>query len=96
MILTREHCIVDKQVKLICRNKEILTDGRSLKNILFITNDIKDGCLVHQNAIYVRPYHGNKYENTLAKLKVYILKHILECPDVRDVVKRDFLQLLKS
>jgi NLI interacting factor-like phosphatase len=69
----------------------LLLEGRQLKNILFVTNDIRDMTLVHQNAIYVRSYHGNKYENTLAKLKVYLLKHILDSNDVRDVVKRDFL-----
>jgi len=51
--------------------------------------------LVHQNAIIVRPYHGNKYENTLAKLKVYLLKHFIDCNDVRDIIRRDFLIHLK-
>lgn len=78
-------------MKVICRNKDIFLEGRSLKNILFISNDLKDGCLIHQNTIYVRPYHGNKYENTLAKLKVYLLKFIMESSDVREVVKKDFL-----
>lgn len=49
----------------------------------------------HQNSIVIRPYHGNKYENNLAKLKTYLLKHILECNNVREVVKRDFLNTLK-
>lgn len=34
-------------MRVICRNKELLLDGRSLKNILFITNDIRDMTLVH-------------------------------------------------
>lgn len=83
-------------MRLICRNKDIFLDGRSLKNILFVSNDLRDMTLVHQNSIFVRSYHGNKYENTLAKLKVYLLKHILESPDVREIVKRDFLIHTKS
>jgi len=71
----------------VCRNKDLLLEGRSLKNILFVVNDLKDMTLIHQNAIFVRSYYGNKYENTLAKLKVYLLKHILDASDVRDVVK---------
>lgn len=78
-------------MRLICRNKDLFLDGRSLKNILFIANDLRDVSLVHNNAIFVKSYLGNKYENTLAKLKVYLLKHILECNDVREIVKRDFL-----
>jgi len=95
-VLTKEHCIVDKPMRVICRNKDLFLEGRSLKNILFLANDIRDMTLVHQNAIFVRSYHGNKYENTLAKLKVYLLKYILECNDVRDVVKRDFLKHMKK
>ena len=45
--------------------------------------------------MYVRSYYGNKYESTLAKLKVYLMKHFLECPDIRDVVKRDFLSIVR-
>ena len=52
--------------------------------------------LIHQNSLFVRSYYGNKYENTLAKLKVYLLKHILDAVDVRDVVKRDFLIHMKQ
>lgn len=96
IILAREHCIIDKQMKVACRNKEIFLEGRSIKNILFIGTDLKDSMLVHLNAIIVRPYHGNKYENTLAKLKIYLLKYILECPDVREVIRRDFLYHLKA
>eukprot|EP00347_Sterkiella_histriomuscorum_P018386 403345697 len=95
-VLTKEQCIVDKPMRVICRNKDLLLEGRSIKNMLFITNDIRDMTLVHQNAIFVRSYHGNKYENTLAKLKIYLLKHILECGDVRDVIKRDFLSHTKQ
>lgn len=91
IILTKEHCIKDKQLRLICRNKDIFLEGRQLKNILFIANDLRDMTLIHQNSIFVRSYHGNKYENTLAKLKMYLLKHVLECNDVRDIVRRDFL-----
>ena len=67
-----------------------------MKNLVFIGFDLKDAMLVHQNAIIVRPYHGNKYENTLAKLKMYLLKYVLECGDVRDVIRRDFLAHLKT
>lgn len=91
IILTREHCINDKSVKVAIRNKDLLLEGRSIKNLLFIGTDLKDAMLVKDNAIIVRPYHGNKYENTLAKLKIYLLKYILECGDVRDIIKRDFL-----
>lgn len=47
IILTKEHCIINKAYRVICRNKELLLDGRSLKNILFIANEVKDTCLVH-------------------------------------------------
>ena len=80
----------------MCRNKEIFLDGRSLSNIIFIAANTKDICLIHQNAIVVRPYYGNKYENTLAKLKIYILKHLLDSRDVREVIKRDFINKLSK
>jgi hypothetical protein len=47
--------------------------------MLFIASDIKDICMNTANSIIVRPYHGNSYENNLAKLKAYLLKHVLEC-----------------
>ena len=71
-------------------------DGRSIKDIVFITSEVKDTLLIHQNTIIVRPYHGNKYENTLTKLKIYLLKYIADATDVRDVIKRDFLCHLKQ
>lgn len=74
--MTREHCIVDSKKGYVCRNKDLFLEGRSIKNMVFITTNIKDTLLVHKNAILVRPYHGNKYENSLAKLKIYLLKHI--------------------
>lgn len=95
IILTRDHCILDKQVKIAIRNKELLLEGRNTKHLIFLVNDLRDSLLIKENAIIVRPYHGNKYENTLAKLKMYLLKYILECNDVRDVIKRDFLSHLK-
>jgi hypothetical protein len=94
--LTREHCIVDKQVKVAIRNKDLLLEGRNIKNIIFIGTDLRDSMLVKENSIILRPYHGNKYENTLAKLKIYLLKYILDCPDVREVIRRDFLCHLKA
>jgi hypothetical protein len=71
-------------------------EGRSVKNLVFIGTDVKDSMLVKENTIIVRPYHGNKYENTLAKLKIYLLKHISESTDVREVIKRDFLSHVKQ
>lgn len=47
MILTREHCIVDKTYKVVCRNKELFLEGRQLKNVLFVASDAKDACLTH-------------------------------------------------
>lgn len=78
-ILTREQCVMDKQIKFAYRNREIFLENRSLKNVVFISSDLKDSLMVHQNMIISRPYHGNKYENTLTKLKIYLLKHILDC-----------------
>jgi len=44
--------------------------------------------------LVVRPYFGNKYENNLAKLKMYLLKHVLNAQDVRDLVRKDFLKIM--
>ena len=73
----------------------MLLEGRSIKDVVFITTEVKETLLIHQNSIIVRPYHGNKYENTLTKLKIYLLKHIVDASDVRDVIRRDFLSHLK-
>ena len=73
----------------------MLLEGRSIKDVVFITTEVKETLLIHQNSIIVRPYHGNKYENTLTKLKIYLLKHIVVASDVRDVIRRDFLSHLK-
>jgi hypothetical protein len=73
----------------------VLLEGRSIKDVVFITTEVKETLLIHQNSIIVRPYHGNKYENTLTKLKIYLLKHIVDASDVRDVIRRDFLSHLK-
>ena len=83
IILTREHCILDKQVRGAIRNKDLLLEGRSLKNLVFLVTDPRDSMLIKENTVVVRPYHGNKYENTLTKLKMYLLKYVLECPDAR-------------
>ena len=45
--------------------------------------------------MFVQSYHGNRYENTLSKLKVYLLKNILDCHDIREVIKRDFYSNVK-
>ena len=73
----------------------MLLEGRSIKDVVFISTEVKETLLIHQNSIIVRPYHGNKYENTLTKLKIYLLKHIVDTSDVRDVIRRDFLSHLK-
>lgn len=61
-------------------------EGRQQRNLVFVVTDPRDSMLVRDNAIVVRPYHGNKYENTLTKLKIYLLKYVLECTDVKEVV----------
>jgi len=82
-VLTKDHCLQDKNFKLTCRCLDIFLQGREQKDILFIANEPKDLCLVHDNGIVVRSYFGNKLENTLAKLKLYLLKHVQEAEDVR-------------
>ena len=67
-----------------------------MKDIIFVCTDVRDALLVHQNSVLVRPYHGNKYENTLTKLRLYLEKNIAEANDVREVIKRDFLCHLKT
>ena len=74
----------------------MLLEGRSIKDIVFITTEVKETLLIHQNSIIVRSYHGNKFENTLKKLKIYLLKHIVDATDVRDVIRRDFLSHYKG
>ena len=45
-VLTREHCEIEKNYKVVCRNKELLmSGGRSAKSILFISSDANDFCL---------------------------------------------------
>ena len=47
VILNKEHCLMDKHMRVVCRKKEIFLDGRNAKNILFISNDFKDMQMVH-------------------------------------------------
>ena len=47
IILTREHCVIDRQVRVAWRNKDIFLDGRSMKNVLFLSNEVQDACNVH-------------------------------------------------
>ncbi len=80
----------------VIRNKDLLLEGRHLKNLIFLVTDPRDSILIRENTLVVRPYHGNKYENTLTKLKMYLLKYVLECPDAREVVLQDFLSIYRT
>ena len=80
-----------KEDDFIIRTKEILFENRSLKDIVFISNSTTDYVGIYENLLPIKPYRYNKYDNCLPKLKMYLLKHILEAQDVREIVKRDFL-----
>ena len=52
-VLTKQNCYIESEIKFACRNKELLMEGRSTKQLIFISNNCNDFCLNSQNSIFV-------------------------------------------
>lgn len=89
-VLTREHCLFDRQNNLTIKDLRLLLGNRDMKDIILVDNTSK--CYVKQmhNGIPIPTYTGSDDDKVLLLLRNYLFNKILHCEDVREVLKVDF------
>jgi len=65
--------------------------GRSLKDIILVDNKVCSYLINIENGIPVKNFLGDKSDNTLQMLTRYLKEKLLEAEDVREVIKKDFM-----
>lgn len=65
--------------------------GRTLKDIILVDNKVCSYLINIENGIPVKNFLGDKNDNTLQMLTRYLKEKLLEAEDVREVIKKDFM-----
>ena len=76
---------------VIVKDLSLLSSNRRMEDIVIIDNRVTSYSLSLENGIPIKDYAGEKYDKELKKLSVYLMSRILNATDVREVIKRDFL-----
>ncbi|CDW87896.1 UNKNOWN [Stylonychia lemnae] len=71
-----------------------LQQYRSERNVILVSQNLKDVVSQMQNVIPIKQYDGKKSKNsTIMNLVLYLYKRLLGVPDVREIIKTDFHSL---
>lgn len=73
------------------KDLSLLMSGRSLKDIILVDNKVCSYLINIENGIPVKNFLGDKSDNTLQMLTRYLKEKLLEAEDVREVIKKDFM-----
>lgn len=70
----------------------LLLSGRRLEDIIIIDNRVCSYGFDFENGIPIKDFMGDKNDRELIYLTNYIKKNFIHnCPDVREVIRRDFI-----
>ncbi len=89
--MTREHCINNERKRIVAKDLGILLSGRDLKDIIIIDNKPSSYLFNFENGIPIKNFMGDKTDKELSLLTNYIKAKLLYAEDVREVIKKDFL-----
>ncbi|CDW88199.1 nli interacting factor-like phosphatase family protein [Stylonychia lemnae] len=88
-ILSLTHCLYSMENEMFIKDLKILEEGRSLKDIVIVDNNIQSFFLQLSNGIPIYDYTGDKNDEVLLSLTEY-LKQFLHVDDVRQKIDKDF------
>lgn len=91
-LLHRNHCLFNDQHKIIVKDLGLLLSGRKLEDIIIIDNKVSSYGFDFENGIPIKDFMGDKNDKELLYLTSYIRKNFIkDCPDVRDIIRKDFI-----
>ncbi|CDW71954.1 nli interacting factor-like phosphatase family protein [Stylonychia lemnae] len=88
-ILVRDQCLFVDRQKVFIKDLQILTNGRSLKDIIIVDNKIESYSSNLENGIPIKSYYGELDDDRLP----HLVQHLMKLKDVRDVrtqILKDF------
>jgi Dullard-like phosphatase family protein len=88
-ILTRDQCIRITECKAFVKDLTILTNGRSLKDVIIVDNNVGSYSSNLENGIFIKSFFGQPNDNMLRSLRKYLMK-FKEVEDVRECLLKDF------
>eukprot|EP00347_Sterkiella_histriomuscorum_P003489 403364102 len=88
-VLSLTHCLYSMENDMFIKDLKILEEGRSLKDVVIVDNNIQSFFLQLSNGIPIYDYTGDKNDEVLLSLTEY-LKSFLDVDDVRTKIDRDF------
>eukprot|EP00347_Sterkiella_histriomuscorum_P001849 403370443 len=95
-LLHRDQCLQNEKHKVIVKDLGVLLSGRRIEDILIIDNRVCSYGFDFENGIPIKDFMGDKNDRELLYLTSYIRKNFIQnCPDVREVIKRDFIDPYK-
>jgi CTD small phosphatase-like protein 2 len=90
-MLSREHCLNIEKHKINVKDLSLLLSGREMKDIVIVDNHVLSYVINIDNGIPIKDFYGDKSDTEIITLHKYIKKNLLYVNDVRDVLRRDFL-----
>lgn len=88
-VLCLSHCLYSMENDMFIKDLKILEEGRSLKDVIIVDNNIQSFFLQLSNGIPIYDYTGDKKDEVLLSLTEY-LKSFLNVIDVRQKIDKDF------
>ena len=90
-ILSREHCLHIEKHRVFVKDLSLLLSGRDLKDIIIVDNRTLSYVINLENGIPIKDFYGDKSDKEMHLITKYIQEKLLGAPDVREVLKKDFL-----
>jgi TFIIF-interacting CTD phosphatase-like protein len=88
-ILSIQHCLYSMENEIYIKDLKILEDGRQLKDVVIVDNNMHSFFLQISNGIPIYDYTGDKSDNILIALTEY-LKGFNFVNDSRQKIDKDF------
>lgn len=88
-VLCLSHCLYSMENELFIKDLKILEEGRSMRDIIIVDNNIQSFFLQLSNGIPIYDYTGEKNDDVLLSLTEY-LKTFINVYDVREKIDKDF------
>ena len=88
-VLSLQHCLYSMENEIYIKDLKILEEGRSLKDIVIVDNNIQSFFLQLSNGIPIYDYTGDKNDSVLPFLADYLME-FMDAADVREKIDVDF------
>lgn len=88
-VLCLSHCLYSMENEMFIKDLKILEEGRNLRDVVIVDNNIQSFFLQLSNGIPIYDYTGDKNDDVLLSLTEY-LKSFQNVDDVRKKIDKDF------